>query len=194
MYKRQVETEYPWNGTVEINVENEEDSAFTYAIRIPNWCEKYKLTINGEIEEYNLEKGYIMLEREWRNGDKIVLSMDMPVVLVEANPKVREDIGKVAVMRGPIVYCVEEVDNGAQLQEVYLEESPEFDVCFEENLLKGVVTLTTEGKRVSENGWSEVSLYRTYKGKEYQKQQLKFIPYYSWTNRGVGEMSVWVRI
>lgn len=189
-----VETEYPWNGTVEINVENEEDSVFTYAIRIPDWCEKYKLTINGEIEGYNLEKGYILLEREWKNGDKIVLSMDMPVVLVEANPKVREDIGKVAVMRGPIVYCVEEEDNGAQLQEVYLEESPKFDIRFEEELLKGVVTLTTEGKRVSENGWSGMSLYRTYKGKEYQKQQLKFIPYYSWTNRGVGEMTVWVRI
>ena len=85
-------------------------------------------------------------------------------------------------------------NNGAQLQEVYLEESPKFDVRFEEDLLKGVVTLTTEGKRVSENGWSGMSLYRTYKGKEYQKQQLKFIPYYSWTNRGEGEMTVWVRI
>lgn len=189
-----VETQYPWKNTVKVTVENKENSEFTYAVRIPGWCENYELTVNGAKAEYNVEKGYAVMKRVWKNGDEILLAMDMPVVLVEANPRVREDIGKVAVMRGPVVYCLEEADNGAQLQEVYLEENQEFTVKFEEDLLKGVVTLTAQGRRISEKGWSGTTLYRTYKGKLYQKQELKFIPYYSWTNRTVGEMSVWVRI
>ena len=189
-----VETQYPWNGSVKISVENQEESAFTYAVRIPGWCQNYELTINGVKSEYHVEKGYAILNRMWKNGDEIILKMDMPVTLVEANPKVREDIGKVAVMRGPLVYCLEEIDNQDQLQELYLEENPVFTETFEKDLLKGVVTLKTQGKRLSEKNWGEEVLYRPYQGKAYEKQELTFIPYYAWTNRGVGEMTVWVRI
>ena len=189
-----VETQYPWNGSVKISVENQEESAFTYAVRIPGWCQNYELTINGVKPEYHVEKGYAILNRMWKNGDEIILKMDMPVTLVEANPKVREDIGKVAVMRGPLVYCLEEIDNQDQLQELYLEENPVFTETFEKDLLKGVVTLKTQGKRLSEKNWGEEVLYRPYQGKAYEKQELTFIPYYAWTNRGIGEMTVWVRI
>lgn len=189
-----VETAYPWNGDVKIVVENENDSTFTYAIRVPGWCRRSSLKVNGESVECPAKKGYLRLERCWKSGDEVVFSMDMPVELIAANPKVREDIGKVAVMRGPVVYCLEEADNGDQLQEIYLDETPEFAVKYEENLLKGIVTLTTEGKRLSEDDWSEETLYKAYTGRKFEKQILKFIPYYAWTNRTPGEMLVWVRI
>ena len=140
------------------------------------------------------EKGYVLLERTWKNGDEISLDMDMPVQLLEADPRVREDIGKVAVARGPVVYCLEEADNGDQLQEIYLKEEPEFKETYEPELLKGVVTIQAKGKRVSREGWEKESLYRTYTGKKFEDADLKFIPYYAWTNRTPGEMTVWVRV
>ncbi|MDO4296996.1 MAG: glycoside hydrolase family 127 protein [Lachnospiraceae bacterium] len=189
-----VETNYPWDGRVAVTVENGAPCEFTYAVRLPEWCENYTLTVNGEKAEYMAENGYALLKRNWNNGDRIDLCMEMPVTVVEANPHVREDIGKVAVMRGPLVYCLEEEDNGAQLQEIYLDEKLQFAEQYEEDLLKGVVTLKAEGKRVSGKGWNTDTLYRAYSGKQYQEQTLKFIPYYAWANRGIGEMEVWVRI
>jgi hypothetical protein len=117
----------------------------------------------------------------------------MTVKIVEANPLVREDIGKAAVMRGPIVYCLEECDNGAQLQQIYINANQKFSEKYEADLLNGVVTLTTTGKRLSDAGWNGDMLYRTYTGKTFEDQELKLIPYYSWANRGIGEMTVWVR-
>ena len=189
-----IETEYPWKGQVKIQVENQEDTPFTLALRIPGWCQSYVLKVNGLEEKGNLEKGYVLLERTWKNGDEIALEMDMPVQLVEADPRVREDIGKVAVTRGPVVYCLEEVDNGDQLQEVYLKEEPEFKTKYEPDLLKGVVTIQAKGKRVSREGWEKNGLYRTYIGKKFEDTDLKFIPYYAWVNRTPGEMTVWVRV
>ena len=82
-----IETEYPWKGQVRIRVENQEDTAFTLALRIPGWCQSYVLKVNGLEEKGNLEKGYVLLERTWKNGDEIALEMDMPVQLVEAGSK-----------------------------------------------------------------------------------------------------------
>lgn len=189
-----IETEYPWKGQVKIQVENQEDTAFTLALRIPGWCSGYVLKVNGENAEKKTDKGYVLLERTWKNGDEISLEMDMPVQILEANPRVREDIGKVAVTRGPVVYCLEEADNGDQLQEIYLKEEPEFKTKYEPDLLKGVVTIEAKGKRVSRKGWEKESLYRTYTGKKFEDADLKFIPYYAWTNRTPGEMTVWVRV
>lgn len=188
------ETDYPWNGQVKIRIENQEDSSFALALRIPGWCGSYSLKVNGQEEKHHLKTGYVLLDREWKNGDEILLDMEMPVQIVEANPRVREDIGKVAVMRGPLVYCLEETDNGDQLQEIYLKEEPEFKEIFEPELLKGVVTIQAKGKRVSMAGWEGDSLYRTYKGKRFEDVELKFVPYYAWVNRTPGEMTVWIRI
>jgi hypothetical protein len=188
-----IETEYPWNGRIEVTVENNEPSEFTYAVRIPGWCDNYTLTVNGEKPDYQAEKGYAILKREWKNGDQITLNLEMTVKIVEANPLVREDIGKAAVMRGPIVYCLEECDNGAQLQQIYINANQKFSEKYEADLLNGVVTLTTTGKRLSDAGWNGDMLYRTYTGKTFEDQELKLIPYYSWANRGIGEMTVWVR-
>ncbi len=189
-----VETNYPWNGKVVVTVENEQPSFFSFAVRIPGWCVNSCVTVNGEKQLCELEKGYAVMKREWKNGDQIILDMEMPVTIVEANPLVREDIGKVAVMRGPIVYCLEEQDNGTSLPQIYLEEGQPFNEKYEGDLFNGVVTLTVKGKRVSDEGWNGDALYRTYRGKKFMDQELKLIPYYSWANRGIGEMTVWVRM
>ncbi|HIZ66697.1 MAG TPA: glycoside hydrolase family 127 protein [Candidatus Blautia pullicola] len=189
-----VETRYPWAGQIKITVENKEDSTFALALRIPGWCQSYSLKVNKELQEYSRNQGYAMLERTWKNGDEVLLTLDMPVQLVEANPLVREDLGKVAVTRGPLVYCLEETDNGKNLSGIYLEEDADFTIKEEPELLKGVVTIETQGKKVSQKGWNGETLYRTYQGKNYDSCSLKFIPYYAWTNRGIGEMTVWVKI
>lgn len=189
-----VETGYPWNGEVKVRVANEADTRFTLAIRLPGWCENWKLKINGEDCFAAPENGYLRLSRVWKNGDCAELVMDMPVQLVEANPNVREDVGKVAVMRGPLVYCLEEADNGTLLQDLSLEEAAQFTEKFEPDLMNGIVTLSAPGRRVSMEGWSGDLLYRPYHGKKKEAQTLKFIPYYSWSNRKPGEMLVWVKM
>lgn len=149
--------------------------------------------VNGIEAEYDSIKGYAYLKRTWKSGDTVEFTMEMPVQLIAANPRVREDIGKVAVMRGPIVFCLEEADNGKYLQQLSLKKDTKFGVKFEKDLLKGVVTITADGLRLSNEGWDENTLYKPY-APQYREQKLKFIPYYAWTNREVGEMLVWVRI
>ena len=190
----QVETGYPWNGSVCLKVEAGEPFDAAIAIRIPGWCEKYVLKVNGEAVCGELEKGYAVLRRTWSTGDTVALEMEMPVQLVEADPRVREDAGKVAVMRGPLVYCLEEADNGCLLQDLSIGEDAVFEPKFEEKLLNGVMTLTTEGRRLSREGWNGDMLYRHYRGRQAERQQLKLIPYYSWSNRTPGEMLVWLRL
>lgn len=189
-----IETSYPWNGDVKISVSNDEAVEFTCALRIPGWCRNYSLKINGEAAACEVVKGYVSIRRRWNRGDEIQLSMEMPAELIAANPKVRADVGKVAVMRGPVVYCLEEADNGAQLQELYLADRAQFTETYEPGLLKDVVILTADGKRLCGDEWKDGALYKTYTGQRFRDQKLKFIPYYAWSNRKIGEMTVWVRI
>ena len=188
-----VETDYPWDGKIRITVKNEADSAFTTALRIPGWCTDYRLCVNGEVVKQSLEKGYVMLSRTWKSGDIVELFLDMPVVMLEANPAVREDAGKVAVSRGPVVYCLEEADNGGNLHRVYLPENAGFDVKFDSELLGGVVVVRANAKYLEDSGWEEDVLYKAVSGKVFVDKEVTFIPYYSWTNRKAGEMVVWVR-
>ena len=134
-----------------------------------------------------------MLTREFEDGDTIELSMDMPIRLVNANPFVREDVGKVALTKGPVVYCLEQEDNGAQLQELLIDPDSKFVEAFEPDLLDGVMTVSTDGYRIAEKEWKKSDLYKPYQKPALTPQKLKFIPYYAWANRSIGEMSVWVR-
>lgn len=187
-----VKTEYPWDGTVEIAVEESADTDFGLALRIPGWCRAFRLCVNGEETQGETKKGYVYLNRTWTRGDRVTLTFEMPVRLMAANPLVREDIGKAAVMCGPLVYCLEEADNGPQLQRILLDPKAAFAREKEEELLGGVVSVRTEGKQLV-NDFGADQLYREYGAQKYEKKELKFIPYYSWANRGKGEMTVWVR-
>ena len=189
-----VETGYPWNGQVKVTVKNTADTEFTCAVRIPGWCRRWELTVNGETGSYPVEKGYALVKRVWKSGDELLLRMEMPVEMISANPRVREDVGKVAVMRGPVVYCLEEADNGDQLQEIYLQKDQSFEAEFRKELLGGVMTLKADALRLSEEGWGEHVLYRPYTERSFREQKVTFIPYYAWTNRTVGEMAVWIHM
>ncbi len=189
-----IDTEYPWDGELRVQIHNTQKTAFALLIRVPGWCREWKLSVNGRAVDPAVEKGYLRLERGWEDGDRLVFTMEMPAVLISAHPRVRADVGKVAVMRGPVVYCLEEADNGDQLQEIYLKEHADFEVKYEKSLLNGVVTLTTDGLRISEDDWDDGTLYREYETPAFTEQKLKFIPYYAWANREPGEMLVWVKI
>ena len=190
----EVKTAYPWKGDVEIYIKTEKPVDFHYAIRIPGWCgNRYRLRINGMETACRMENGYAVMERTWSDGDVIQFYLELKPQVVQANPRVRQDIGKVAVMRGPVVYCLEEADNGKGLQRVYLPEEPDFKEQYDPDLLSGVVTLTSKGRRLDQSGWDADTLYRPAEQPEFQDVELKWVPYYAWANRGIGEMTVWVR-
>lgn len=184
-------TSYPWSGNIEIVVTSDASSAFSLALRIPNWCKKWSLKINGhETQEYDINKGYAVITRAWALNDKVELVLDMPVMRIRANPEVRADAGKVAVQRGPMVYCAEEADNGSNIASLELLPQPDFAVTYDENLLGGICYITAKARRIKADGYD--GLYREMND-AYEETTIKLIPYYAWNNRGEGEMAVWLR-
>lgn len=191
-HRLKIQTGYPWQGDVHVSFETDAKAAYGCSLRLPGWCKSLRLTLNGGQIAYENRKGYAYVHRQWQKGDVLALEMDMPVEMIQANPKVREDVGRVAVMRGPVVYCLEEADNQDQLQQVCLSQAPGFVHQFEPELLGGVVTILAQGTRLAD--WQGDTLYRTYEESRCKAEELKFIPYYAWANRNAGEMLVWVRI
>ena len=183
-------SEYPWNGLVKTNVSVDEETSFTYAVRIPAWCKNYSIKVCGENADFDIKDGYAYLSRSWQNEDEIEINLDMPVEVVSANPKVRENIGKIAVTRGPIVYCIEEADNGDDLHLIKADVKSEFKASFEEDVLGGVVTVKSKGTRQKVN---TDMLYVSFLSEEFEETEIKWIPYFAFANRGEGEMAVWVR-
>jgi DUF1680 family protein len=187
------ETNYPWDEQVKIKIFTECEKEFAVALRIPGWCRNAKVRVNNVHTDISLKtvNGYAMLERVWKDEDIIELDMDMPVDLIEANPFVKEDAGKVAIQRGPIVYCLEEADNGHNLSALSILEDAKLIEEYEEDLFGGVTVITGEAVRRKNESW-DGSLYRIYK-KELEPVKFKAVPYAFWGNRKAGEMQVWTR-
>jgi DUF1680 family protein len=186
-----METDYPWDGPVNISFCVKDTTRFRYGLRIPSWCKKYSLKLNGSDAAFAIEEGYAVFDREWRDGDRITAVFDMPVSFARANPKVRENIGKTAVTRGPVVYCLEEADNGAGLYRVHAGKRENIQVSFKKDLLEGVAVITFTG--LWEKDWPEDALYKALPEEpEYAAKPLTLIPYYAWANRRPGEMTVWI--
>ena len=184
-------TDYPWGGSVKVNVATEGEYALYF--RVPGWCPRWTVTLNGETVFPSPDNGYIALRRAWREGDALEFTFDMPVAPVRANPLVKEDIGKLAVTRGPLVYCLEEVDNGAELHRLAIRADATFEAAFDSKLLGGVTVLTCEGDRVSDGEFGGGALYAPAREPlSYAPVQLTWIPYFAWTNRAPGEMRVWI--
>jgi DUF1680 family protein len=190
-------TEYPWYGNIRLELELEGKEELKAAIRIPGWCKEYKVCINGKEqlkEQAVVENGYLIIDGEFTDGSLIELSLDMPVTLMKANPKVRADAGKTVMQRGPVIYCLEEVDNGENLSNITLDTEAQVSVQFDSELLDGAITLMAKGYRdVFDETAAEGDLYQPYK-KEREEISIKAVPYGIWGNREPGEMLVWVRI
>lgn len=187
-------TEYPWDATVRFKVDKAPETGITLAVRHPHWCQSFKLTINGttvSAQDYEDRAGYIRIKQSLTAGVEVVFIFTMPLSLVEANPLVAADYDKVAVVRGPIVFCAEEVDNGPHLQYLHLDRRG-LKGKFEPELLGGVYVVSAPGeKRINDFDDNAASLYRPLQQPHYQEVSVRLIPYYAWCNRSEGEMRVW---
>ncbi|HAT8012064.1 glycoside hydrolase family 127 protein [Citrobacter rodentium] len=183
---------YPWTGEAEIAMTHPHPVTHTLALRLPEWCDSPQIRVNGETAQGETIKGYLHLHRQWRQGDVITLLLPMRVKRVYASPRVRHTAGKVALQRGPLVYCLEEADNGSELHNLSLpSDSPLHEVAGS-GVLQGKVLIQTEGLRVA-TPEEEAPLYSfDTPPTSVTKQTLTFIPWFSWANRGEGEMRVWV--
>lgn len=186
-----VKTGYPWDGKVIVNVEKA-FSGMTLALRLPAWVKTYKLNINGKYAKTHMMDGYLYIQNALNPGDEIVFDMDMPVMVMRANPRVRATAGKIALVRGPVVYCLEEADNGFDLHTVSVPAEQNMEYRFDTELLNGVGTIRAEAFREINSGWDDNELYADH-APEKVPCSVMFVPYYAWNNRGTGEMTVWVR-
>ncbi|WP_077611143.1 glycoside hydrolase family 127 protein [Clostridium sp. Marseille-P2415] len=185
-------SDYPVKGDVTFEVTPEEDGReFTVAIRKPSYSPGAELSINGVKEAICMEKGYIYLTRKWKAGDKVTAVFDVPFRFVRCNPRVRDNIGKICLMKGPMVYCLEEADNGKYLAADVIDSSVQPKEVFDESLLGGTLCAELEGMRIDYSRVSE-SLYEN-ESPSYINDTFKAIPYCCWNNRGKGEMLVWMR-
>ncbi|MGB2821791.1 MAG: beta-L-arabinofuranosidase domain-containing protein, partial [Phycisphaerae bacterium] len=202
------QTDYPWDGRVRITLEPARPSEFAVMLRIPGWAKGAGVKINGRPVDAEVRPGtYLPLRRKWSAGDAIELDLPMKVRLMEAHPSAKELRGKVAVMRGPVVYCLESPDlpEGVALDEVAIPPGIELTPRYQKGLLGGVTVLRGQalgaGARspraapAAKAGWNGV-LYRELnvaKGgrpPEGRKVGITLIPYYAWANRGISHMSV----
>ena len=187
----EITTDYPWDGKIDIAVDPEKEAEFTLAVRVPGWSDGYSVTVNGQKWAGAPICGYLYIKRVWKPGDIVEYNLSMPVQVIRANPMVRDDAGKVALQRGPLVYCLEEIDNGKDLHLCNLGAGDDFKVVFEPGLLGGVTSITCKGEKMRADDWGDM-LYKPEAHAAYDGKVLKWIPYYAWANRGAGEMTVWI--
>ena len=195
------DTSYPWDGAIKMTVDPERSERFAIYVRIPGWAqskpvpsdlyrykvkseEKVSLEVNGDSVKLNMDKGFARIRRKWKKGDVIELSLPMPIRRVLCNEKVEDNRGKVALERGPIVYCAEWPDNRGYVRNLVLSDDVILAAEARSDLLNGVTVIrgSVSGLHLGEDG----------KTKSKEKQEFTAIPYYAWAHRGKGEMAVWL--
>ena len=185
------ETEYPWEGNVCLTVESlSRPVELTVRIRLPGWCRYPQVDVNGVAAAGAVRNGYAVLHREWKAGDVVQLTFPMPVERIRAHPSVRENRGCIALRRGPLVYCVESVDNGP-LDQLALPPRGAVEARFEPGLFGGSKIIYGHAMSIIEETW-EGRLYRQ-ENEHWREAPLRAIPYFCWANRIPGEMRVWIR-
>lgn len=168
--KVSMQTDYPWDGTTQIQIHDNNMKGKKLCLRIPDWCSEYKVLVNGrKFEKANTVNGYAVIDRKWKKGDVVTLSLDMPVRVTAANPNVRENEGKRAIERGPIVYCAEMADNPTDVDLLTLTPETPVTIGSRREALDNLQTLTVKTPTAT----------------------FSLIPYYAWDNRAYGKMKIW---
>ena len=195
-------TNYPWTGDVNLEVSPKGKQDFTIKIRVPGWVQGnvvpgnlysytdkktlgYTVKVNGKVVASTIEKGYFSINRAWKKGDKVEVHFDMEARTVKANPAVEADRGKIAVERGPIVYCAEWPDNDFNIFSIILNKKPVFKVESKKDLLYGINTIQTDAQSLSYDALGKLVT---------KEVKLNMIPYYAWAHRGSGDMAVWLPV
>jgi len=191
---------YPWDGGLTFDIDPASATEMNLRIRIPGWAQneampsnlysyetpsaqKIDIKINGVSVEYHIEKGYAVLTKKWKKGDKIELNLPMNVQRVIANTNLKDDTSKIALQRGPIMYCAEWKDNDGKATNIIVPKDAVFETAYEPALLKGVMVLKAKVKSVNIDAASQTISTET--------KTMTAIPYSAWANRGEGEMTVW---
>lgn len=195
------ESNYPWDGAIKVHVDPEKKASFPIYLRIPGWAANapvpgstYQFTdqnntaidlqINGKSTRYAVKDGYAVLLKEWKKGDQITLNLPMPVRQIKAMDSVKANINRIALQRGPLVYCVEQPDNEGGLQNFIIPQNARFHSAFDKDLLGGVVAIKADVPViVPTQGGLNVAV---------QNQSITAIPYFTWANRGKSAMQVWL--
>ena len=187
------QSRYPWDGTVAITVDVENPTRFTLHLRIPGWCSGATLAVNdaGIDVATQTTDGYVAVTRDWVSGDTVRLDIEMQPQRLYANPNIKADLGRVALRRGPLLYCMEATDNDGGVHALSLSRAVQLGERYEPNLLGGVVTLAAEVERDSAADWDGI-LYRA-DPPSTERATLKAVPYFAWDNRDPGDMLVWLR-
>ena len=187
------ESRYPWNGAVGLTVDVDSPTRFTLHLRVPGWCPGARLVVNGETIDVaaQMTDGYVAVTRDWDRGDVVGLDLDMAAERLYANPAIRHDLGRVALRRGPLLYCAEAIDNAGGVHALKLPRAAKLADSYEPNLLGGIVTLAAEAERDGAADWNG-TLYRA-EPPVTARAALKAVPYFAWDNREPGDMLVWLR-
>ena len=191
---------YPWDGDLKFNITPKAATTFNLLVRIPGWArneanpsdlyqfanasdKKVEIKINGQPAEYTMQNGYAVLNKTWKKGDVVEVNLPMEVRRVVANENVKDDIGKVALQRGPVIYCAEWVDNNGKAANIIIPNNAMFTTEFKSDLLNGVEVIKSNVPAVVvSNDGSHISTVN---------QSFTAIPYYAWAHRGKGEMMIW---
>jgi DUF1680 family protein len=177
-------SDFPWDGKIAFDFDLEAPLAMTLRLRLPEWASGASIRVNGELQEYWTDRGYAVVGRAWDSGDRVELLLPMSPALVRADPRVESARGKVAIQRGPIVHCVEEIDNEAPVPNLVIVREggmhTEHVDGRDQVVAAGLIDTPAEG-----------GLYRT--GVDTRATEIRTVPYFAWANRGKGSMAVWVR-
>lgn len=185
----EMETKFPWENTVKIHCTNVPQKGFKLAVRIPEYAQDFSISNEGAKTSFAREKGYAVMNLT--KDTQMVVSFRAPASFIRSNPKVRANNGKTAIVRGPMVYCFEEADNGKNLSSIFLPSRQEI-VEKESNIPCKIIALELKGKKRTDDGWTDTKLYDKIKP-EFEDISLHAIPYAYWNNRGENEMCVWMK-
>lgn len=186
-------TSYPWDGAVQISVESDPRAKFALNLRLPAWCDAPEVRINGRaLKQVEKVHGYARIEREWRKGDRVELSLPMPVQRIHANPKIEADLGRVALQRGPIVYCVEGADNGGLVRNLVLPPNTELKAEHRKDFLGGITVIRGVAQSLARCDWPETLYLPATRTPGATNVNLLAIPYYANANRQPSDLLVWL--